>query len=297
MSKPKLFIGSSQKNLRVANVLAEGLEEYAEARVWSEGVFGLNEGFLETLLKKLGEYDFAVFVLASDDLTMSKEESRPSPRDNVLFESGLFMGVLGRDRVFLVYDEAVGLKIPSDLAGVSLASYDGARIGGSDAAAAVRKACRLIGDSITASRFPHLVGPWRSRYPMAAEEGYPLLEEDVEIRPCRGGISIISTNNPKNDGCRAYGRMLLEGQFVGEWQAFEEHSDQDGLFLITVSPSGNYMHGYFTSPNETGGVSYASWVLAKKEGADAAKIEERLKKAEALLARVTLPLSKPGAGA
>ena len=68
MAKPKLFIGSSQKNLRVAGVLAEALEESAQVRVWNEGVFGLNQGFLETLLKQLEEYDFAAFVLASDDL-------------------------------------------------------------------------------------------------------------------------------------------------------------------------------------------------------------------------------------
>lgn len=158
MAKPKLFIGSSNKNLRVAKVIAEGLEEYAEARVWDEGVFGLNQGFLEVLLSKLEEYDFAVFILAPDDMVTSNEESKPSPRDNVLFESGLFMGVLGRSRVFLVYDHVAGLKIPSDLAGVTLASYDGTRIQGDDAPAAVRKACRIIGDSITASRFPHLIG-------------------------------------------------------------------------------------------------------------------------------------------
>lgn len=57
-----------------------------------------------------------MFILAPDDMTFSKDETKPAPRDNVLFESGLFMGVLGRERVFLVYDQAVGLKIPSDLA-------------------------------------------------------------------------------------------------------------------------------------------------------------------------------------
>ena len=45
MAKPKLFIGSSQKNLRVAGVLAEALEESAQVRVWNEGVFGLNQVF------------------------------------------------------------------------------------------------------------------------------------------------------------------------------------------------------------------------------------------------------------
>src|SRR5262249_30293377 len=106
VSKPKLFIGSSKKNLRVAKILAIGLEADAEVKVWDEGVFGLNQGFLETLLKILEDYDFAVFILAPDDLIISKDGTTPSPRDNVLFESGLFMGVLGRARVFLVYDQA-----------------------------------------------------------------------------------------------------------------------------------------------------------------------------------------------
>jgi predicted nucleotide-binding protein len=143
MQLPKLFVGSSQKNLKVAQLLADGLEEAAEVTIWNEGVFGLNQGFLETLLKKLEEFDFAALVLAADDLTTAKDETRPSPRDNVLFESGLFMGVLGRERVFLVCDDSVPLKIPSDLAGVTLASYDGERLASTSPDAAVRKAARL----------------------------------------------------------------------------------------------------------------------------------------------------------
>src|SRR3954447_16738871 len=154
MAPPRLFIGSSQKNLQVAQLLASCLEDIADVEVWNEGVFGLGYGFLETLLKKLEDYDFAAFILAPDDMTNSNDETKPAPRDNVLFESGLFMGVLGRDRVFLVYDETVTLKIPSDVAGVTLASYDGTRIDG-DAEAAVRRACRLISDRVTESRYRH----------------------------------------------------------------------------------------------------------------------------------------------
>lgn len=291
MSKPKLFIGSSRKNLRIAQILADGLEECAEVTIWNEGVFGLNQGTLETLLDKLAEYDFAAFLLAPDDLTTSKDEINPSPRDNVLFESGLFMGVLGRARVFLVYDQGVGLKIPSDLSGVTLASYDGARIEGADGSAAMRKACRLISDSIRASRFPHLVGEWQSIYPMTFEEGNPLADEVVEIRPCRDGISIVSKISTKNDYYTAFGRLPMERQIIGEWKSREEDSDMCGIFVLTVSPNADYMYGYFTSPDETGGLAYASWVLAKKAGTDEAKTREWLKKAQRILTRTTIGLS------
>lgn len=284
-----MFIGSSKKNLRVAKVLAEGLEEYAEVKVWDEGVFGLNQGYLEALLKQLEEYDFAVFILAPDDMIISNEETKPSPRDNVLFESGLFMGVLGRARVFLVYDQAVGLRIPSDLAGVTLASYDGTRIRGEDAAAAVRKACRVIGESITASRFPHLIGEWKSIYLKTDEEGQPLIEEEVEIKACRNGISIVSKSGAREDDYyMAFGQLPQERQIIGEWKSRAESCDTSGVFILTVSPSAQYMYGYFTSPDEIGGTVYASWVLAKRGNVDEAKINGRLKQAQVILRKTTI---------
>jgi hypothetical protein len=293
MSKPKVFIGSSQKNLRVARLIADGLEECAHARPWDEGVFGLNEGNLEALLEELKASDFAVFVLAADDMTTSKEETRPSPRDNVLFECGLFMGVLGRDHVFIAHDHTVDLKIPSDLAGITLATYDGSRIDGEDAPGAVRKACRLIGDVVKESRYPHLVGEWQSIYPMTFEAGNPLCEEVVEIRPARDGISIVSKLSNQNDFYTAFGRLPQERQIIGEWKSRAEDSDTSGTFILTVSPNGQYMYGYFTSPDEQGGVTYASWVLAKKAGADDAKVAERLKKAREILVTTTIGLPSP----
>ncbi|HYJ89134.1 MAG TPA: nucleotide-binding protein [Pyrinomonadaceae bacterium] len=286
MAKPKLFIGSSQKNLRVAKLIAEALEDCAHVKVWDEDVFGLNRGNLETLLKQLEEYDFAVFVLAADDMTASKDETKHSPRDNVLFESGLFMGVLGRERVFLVYDEAVPLKIPSDLAGITLAGFDGSRI--AEGESAVRTSCRKISEAITAARFPHLVGDWRSVYPLTFEEGSPMVEEILEIRPGRNGLSFVTKTSSLQDYYTAFGHLALERQIIGKWKSREESNDMEGVFVLTVNPTSNIMYGYFTSPDEIGGVVYAMWVLAKMAGADEARVAERLKKAEELLKQKTV---------
>jgi len=96
MAKTKLFVGSSGANIRVARLVANRLEAdgAAEATVWDEGVFSLNQGFLEKLLSILSEFDFAVLMWAPDDMPESKGESKASPRYNDVFECGLFMGAV-----------------------------------------------------------------------------------------------------------------------------------------------------------------------------------------------------------
>ena len=124
MPRAKIFIGSSSGNVGVAQLIANRLEDdcSADVQVWNEGIFRLNQGFLESLIDTLGEFDFAVLVWGDDDITQSKGESQASPRDNVIFECGLFMGTLGRERVFIVHDRSKAIKIPSDFAGVTLTS-------------------------------------------------------------------------------------------------------------------------------------------------------------------------------
>lgn len=283
MSRPKVFVGSSKENLKVAKVLGEELEKHAEVIVWDEGVFRLNRGILEELLSKLVEFDFAVLILAPDDMTLSRDELKPSTRDNVLFECGLFMGRLGRDRVFIVYDTSIELKLPSDLAGLTLAPYDGNRIEGSNAAAAVRKASRLISESIEKPQFSHIVGEWQSKYRLTAETGYPLAEEVVDVKPSQGGISIISKDNSQNDSYIARGKLVKDRYLIGEWNATQTRGSIDGAFLLTINPRGTLMYGYTTSQDERFATVYATWVLAKKNGASKDELVERLKIGEELL--------------
>src|SRR4051794_40390622 len=114
----KLFIGSSAASARVGKLIARCLERRgcAHERVWDEGVFTLNAGVLDRLLHIANDYDFAVMIWGPDDVTDSKGQSQAWPRDNVIFECGLFMGRLGKDRVFVVCDEDAKVKVPSDFA-------------------------------------------------------------------------------------------------------------------------------------------------------------------------------------
>ena len=121
--RPSVFIGSSSKGVEVARAIQFQLEDTAECDVWNEGVFGLNMGNLESLVQALDTFDFAVLVLTPDDMLIANGEQKNAPRDNVLLELGLFMGRLGRSRTFAVCPKHDEMKLPSDLAGVTLAMF------------------------------------------------------------------------------------------------------------------------------------------------------------------------------
>ena len=123
MSRPRVFIGSSIEGLAVAEAVQLGLDYDAECTIWSQGVFGLSSGTLETLLRAVKDFEFAVLVLSPDDLVHKRGTARNSPRDNVLFELGLFMGALGRERTYLVLCRDKAIDLPTDLAGVTVADY------------------------------------------------------------------------------------------------------------------------------------------------------------------------------
>jgi Predicted nucleotide-binding protein containing TIR-like domain len=122
--RPSVFIGSSTEGLKIAKALQVLLDPSCEVSVWSQGIFGLSQGTLESLVAALDRFDFAVLVLTRDDLILSRDQTAAAPRDNVLFELGLFMGGLGRLRTFIVYDRTADLKLPSDLAGVTPATFE-----------------------------------------------------------------------------------------------------------------------------------------------------------------------------
>lgn len=121
-SRPEVFIGCSVEGLRVAKVIQLALEHSTHSVIWHQGVFGLSQGTLESLVAAVHGFQYAVLVLTPDDLVVKREETRAAARDNVLFELGLFMGALGRDRTFIVCERSVSL--PTDLAGVTPAVYE-----------------------------------------------------------------------------------------------------------------------------------------------------------------------------
>ena len=110
--------------MEFARAVRSLLADDADVTLWNEGFFLVGNTFIESLVNGLPRFDFAAVVLTPDDLTTSRDLTMLSPRDNALFELGLFMGHLGRNRTFVVRPHGDGVKIPSDLAGLTTAAYD-----------------------------------------------------------------------------------------------------------------------------------------------------------------------------
>jgi CAP12/Pycsar effector protein, TIR domain len=123
MVRPSLFVGSSSEGLRIAEAIQVVLDPVCEVELWTQGTFGLTQGTLESLVLAVSRFDFALLVLTADDMTVSRGAERTAARDNVLFELGLFIGSLGRDRTFMLYDRTNRPALPSDLAGITAASF------------------------------------------------------------------------------------------------------------------------------------------------------------------------------
>jgi hypothetical protein len=124
--KPRIFLGSSGQQEKLVRALTRGLENVADVDPWTT-VFNPGVSTLERLVELTREVDFAAFVFAQDDWTMkeaSPDEAsgQASPRDNVVFEAGLFGGALGIRRTFILH--ANGAKLPTDLLGLTSVRYD-----------------------------------------------------------------------------------------------------------------------------------------------------------------------------
>ena len=125
--KPRIFLGSSGKQAKLLQALTRGLEDVAHVEPWTTS-FNPGTTTLERLLELTREVDFAAMVFAQDDWTSASSASpapsdsaQASPRDNVVFEAGLFGGVLGMRRTFILH--ASGSKLPSDLLGLTCVRY------------------------------------------------------------------------------------------------------------------------------------------------------------------------------
>lgn len=144
----KIFIASSSENSDVAHTVGDILGK-SKSRIfkivsvpWDQGTFKLSKTYIESLEKELDNVDFSILILTPNDITRIRGEEVRTPRDNVLFELGLFMGRLQRERCFMLFERDDEPKLPTDLLGVGAATYQKSNLAGLQKA--LRPACKEI---------------------------------------------------------------------------------------------------------------------------------------------------------
>jgi predicted nucleotide-binding protein with TIR-like domain len=183
--KPRIFLGSSGQQEKLVQALTRGLRDIADVDPWTT-VFNPGVSTLERLVELTNEVDFAAFVFAQDDWTTKgastdEPSGQASPRDNVVFEAGLFGGALGIRRTFILH--ANGAKLPTDLLGLTSIRYDP-----DTTQAVVREIIQKLRKAIEAEgRISRLEGDWWQLSLTARTEFEPSAVSLLTIRRDRGG--------------------------------------------------------------------------------------------------------------
>lgn len=220
MSKPRIFLGSSGKQGKLLQALTRGLSDIADVEPWTAS-FNPGVSTLERLLELSREVDFAVFIFAQDDWTsvapIAADDStagQASPRDNVVFEAGLFGGVLGMRRTFILH--ANGAKLPTDLLGLTSVRYSGE---------ASPAEVRMINQKIRAAvenqgRMARIEGHWWQFSLTARTDKEPSALSLLKIARERDGTLGIAGRSWKGDG-------HLTARY---WSEAAKQKDDSGLF-------------------------------------------------------------------
>jgi hypothetical protein len=235
LGKPRLFLGSSGKQARLLASLARGLAEVARVEPWTS-VFNPGTNTLERLVELTREVDFSAFLFAQDDWTAAgtdPEAGQASPRDNVVFEAGLFGGVLGMRRTFILH--ARGSKLPTDLLGLTCVRYDPAT-----PPAEIKAVNQKLRQAIEAEGcLARVEGAWWQFSLTQRSEREPSAVSLLKITRARTGALEMTGRAWQEDG-------TLSSRYAAE--AVREKYDPSGLFYFwrgerPLHPDAPQLHG------------------------------------------------------
>lgn len=211
MGKPRIFLGSSGKQEKLLQALTRGLGDIAEVEPWTTS-FNPGVSTLERLLELTRQVDFAVFIFAADDWTsvggIDPNAGQASPRDNVVFEAGLFGGVLGMRRTFILH--AHDAKLPTDLLGLTSVRYSG-EMTPAEMREVNQKLKKAIEDE---GRIGRIEGDWWQFSLTARTEKDPAALSLLKIARDRAGTLGISGRSWQADGklCARYWSEAVKEQ-------------------------------------------------------------------------------------
>jgi hypothetical protein len=218
VTKPRIFLGSSGKQAELLEAITQGLEDVADVEPWMT-TFNPGRSTLDRLVELSQQVDFAAFVFAQDDWTTTDatQDGQASPRDNVVFEAGLFGGALGIRRTFILH--ANGSKLPTDLLGLTSVRYDPAALPG-EVDAIIEKLRKAIE---------------AERHRAAVEGLWWQLSLTVRTEDEPSAVSLLSVSRDRDGGLSVSGRGWQEDGTLSAryWsEAAKEYTDPSSVFYF-----------------------------------------------------------------
>lgn len=219
--KPRIFLGSSTQQEKLLVALMRGLQDIADVEPWTT-VFSPGVSTLDRLVELTHQVDFAAFIFGLDDWTSTgtmpdTTAGQASPRDNVVFEAGLFGGALGMQRTFILH--AHGAKLPTDLLGLTSIRYEP-----DTTPQIVRHINHKLREAIlTQGRISRLEGDWWQLSQTARTDFEPSAVSLLTIRRNRAGALEIAGRGWQADG-------TLSARYWSE--ASRESFDPPGIFYF-----------------------------------------------------------------
>jgi predicted nucleotide-binding protein len=138
----RMFIASSKEGIEYAKAIQLVINRKFKRKVcevWNQGAFKNGKAYLETLEHLASDFDCGLAVFTAD----RPAGNQWAPSYNVVLEYGLFLGAFGRNRTFVLREDAKGkvLEIPTDLAGITLGEFSTSEeMGESERSEAVKRA-------------------------------------------------------------------------------------------------------------------------------------------------------------
>src|SRR5450759_3288749 len=180
IEKPKVFIGSSIENSNIADSIHQNIEKDSDVESWKNDFFELSKPTIDSF-EKIGKFDFGIFIFSPDDIGIIRNKKKQIVRDNVVFELGLFIGRLGKERTFIVAPEGLkNLHLPSDLLGITIATFDPKRLEENPSAALV-SACNKIKFSMKKLGSKKMELPVKRELPVLSETINSINKKELEL--------------------------------------------------------------------------------------------------------------------
>lgn len=110
-----------------------------------------------------------------------------------------------------------------------------------------------------------LLGKWYSEYQEFEQNKGTWVTEVVEISISFGKLNFKNMNNSSKFKYTGEGSLFKETYIIGKWEYIQPSGSDVGTFMLTVSPRGDSIYGYWVGPDRSGARRICRWVLAREQ--------------------------------